>query len=221
MTWNPLADRLARTTLPRNRRVSRPEEIREAFGANSEGIPVWWSNSIFVMRAKTSGNRFVPPDTMTPCLRSRPTTRPSTAPPRSGSVSAPTMRMMLPCGVTTSIFIATLELVGLCLKQLFHAAEAFGANSANLIFTANGADAVSTFVMRSKTSWNVFLFVPFDNTTLTYFFFLRMSTSHTKLLKNEVTWSPPGGRSAGQHFRVAEACDADGNYVLWEFPVVT
>ena len=46
-------------------------------------------------------------------------------------------------------------------------------------FVMNGANTVSSFVMRSIISWN--MFVPLDNTELAYDS-LRMHTSHFMLL---------------------------------------
>ena len=60
-------------------------------------------------------------------------------------------------------------------------------------FIADGVDAVSSFVVRSKTSWNVF--VPLDNTTLAYKF-LRMFTSHFMSLWKEVSRNPLAFSSA-------------------------
>ena len=56
-----------------------------------------------------------------------------------------------------------------------------------LIFTLDGANDVSTFVMRSTILWN--MDVPLDNSILTYRF-LTVSASHLVLYWIEVSWKP-------------------------------
>ena len=70
-----------------------------------------------------------------------------------------------------------------------------------MIFIADGAGAVSSFVMRSETSGNMFMFVPLGNTTLTYNF-LRTSTSRRRGFRWEKT-------CLEQHYRVTEVLDAN------------